>query len=105
MTDIGRSTPSGVLYLPAVGDWNYTFSVEGTPLNPSWRLYIAIGNAPTPSVVWEFVISPDGKSASITVESTVVQAIPLTSRFWLMLQTSVGNPPGVELLTGKIVRG
>lgn len=105
MSDIGRRTPVGSMFLPSVGDWSYAYTVaEGSnPLDPTWRLYLAIGEAPSPVTEWDFTIAEDGLSASIRVESTDVQLVAKNTRFWLMLQTD-DNEPGVELLTGKVVK-
>lgn len=106
MADIGEATPTGTLYLPRVGDWSYTYTVqEGSdPLDENWRLYLAIGEAPTPEIEWDFVIAPGGLSASIKVESTDVQAVSNRVTFWLMLRTDPTDDPGEELLTGRVSR-
>lgn len=101
MGDIGRKTPTGSLFLPQVGDWTYSYTLaDGSDhLDPTWRLYLLVGESE-----WDFVIAPNGLSASITVQSEQISAVAKNTRFWLLLQTDPDDPPGAELLTGKVVK-
>lgn len=100
MVEIGLTTQGGVLNLPSRGDWFYTYTVQGDPLNPGWRLFLSIGTGP---IEWDFVIAEDGMSASIKVEATEIANTFDGERFWLML-TIDPTPPDVtgELLTGVV---
>lgn len=94
MSSIGVQTPTGTLYLPAVGDWTFTYTVQSgsTPLDPAWRLYVRIG-----SLEWNFVIASDGLSASITILEADLANVFQNQQFWLVLRKT-------ELLTGKVVK-
>ena len=103
MPDISTETPSGILWLPAVGDFIYEFTAQGDPLPEGSRLYLAIGKAPVPAVEWDFDITDGGMAANIKVESTAIAPIKPGTNFWLMLMTDPDDPDTkVELLTGQV---
>ena len=104
MPDISTETPSGALWLPAVGDFIYAYNVEqGDPLPADGRLYLAIGKAPVPALEWDFTITDGGMKADIKIESTAIAPIKPGTNFWLMLMTDPDDPDTkVELLTGQV---
>ena len=58
MPDISTETPSGILWLPAVGDFIYEFTAQGDPLPEGSRLYFAIGKAPVPALEIDVFVVP-----------------------------------------------
>ena len=101
MSDIGVPTPKGTLFLPTVGDFIWSFSVEGDPLPAGSELMLLLGNPPTPSVRWDFVVS--GGSASIKVESDEVASVAQMTKWWLVLVTDPVDPDTrIELATGMV---
>lgn len=103
MPDISTETPSGILWLPAVGDFIYEWTVQGDPLPEDSRLYFAIGKAPVPALEIDFTITDGGMAANIKIESTAIAPIKPGTTFWLMLMTDPDDPDTkVELLTGQV---
>ena len=103
MPDISTETPSGTLWLPAVGDFIYEWTVQVDPLPEDGRLYFAIGKAPVPALELDFDITDAGMKADIKIESTTIAPLKPGTKFWLMLMTDPDDPDTkIELLTGQI---
>ena len=103
MAVIGVELDQGELVLTKGRDFRWTFSnldASGNPTAfPSGSLYFEVYGSST--LTWTFTIS--GSSASLKVESTVVDSVPNRTR-WQLVFKPTGEAAGGDPIARGVVR-